>query len=44
MSLEDKKKTVEGITEVFQDLGVPKEAIEIAIYKASKRKHEESST
>jgi 4-oxalocrotonate tautomerase len=36
MSLENKKKTVEGITKVFEDLGVPKEAVEIVIYEASK--------
>ena len=32
MTLENKKKTVEGITKVFVDLGVPKEAVEIVIY------------
>ena len=36
MSLENKKKTVEGITKVFEDLGVPKEAVEIVIYEAAK--------
>jgi len=36
MSLENKKKTVEGITKVFEDLGVTKEAVEIVIYEASK--------
>lgn len=36
MTPENKKKTVEGITEVFVDLGVPKEAIEIVIYEAPK--------
>ena len=36
MSLENKKKTVEGITKVFEDLGVPKEAVEIVIYEAPK--------
>jgi len=35
-SLENKKKTVEGITKVFEDLGVPKEAVEIIIYEAPK--------
>lgn len=36
MSPENKKKTVEGITKVFEDLGVPKEAVEIVIYEAPK--------
>jgi len=36
ISPENKKKTVEGITKVFQDLGVPKEAIESVIYEAPK--------
>jgi 4-oxalocrotonate tautomerase len=36
MSLENKKKTVEGITKVFKELGVPKEAVEIIIYEAPK--------
>ena len=36
MTFENKKKTVEGITKVFEDLGVPKEAVEIVIYEASK--------
>jgi 4-oxalocrotonate tautomerase len=36
MSLENKKKTVEGITKVFEDLGVPREAVEIVIYEAPK--------
>jgi 4-oxalocrotonate tautomerase len=36
MSLENKKKVVEGITKVFEDLGVPKEAVEIVIYEAPK--------
>ena len=44
MSPENKKKTVEGITKVFQDLGVPKEAVEIAIYEVPKNKQEESAT
>jgi 4-oxalocrotonate tautomerase len=34
---ENKKKTVEGITKVFEDLGVPKEAVHILIYEAPKR-------
>ena len=36
MSLENKKKTVEGITRVFEDLGVPRETVEIVIYEAPK--------
>ena len=36
MSLENKKKTVEGITKIFEDLEVPKEAVEIVIYEAPK--------
>jgi len=46
ISPENKKKTVEGITKVFEDLGVPKEAVEITIYEVPKpkSKHEESAT
>ncbi len=36
MSSENKKKTVEGITKVFVDMGVPKQAVEIVIYEAPK--------
>jgi 4-oxalocrotonate tautomerase len=36
MSLENKKKTVEGITKVFEELGVPKQTVEIIIYEAPK--------
>ena len=36
MTFENKKKTVEGITKVFEDLGVPKEAVEIVIYETPK--------
>jgi 4-oxalocrotonate tautomerase len=36
ISLENKKKTVEGITKVFEELGVPKEAVEIIIYETPK--------
>jgi len=36
ISLKNKKKTVEGITRVFEDLGIPKEAVEIIIYEAPK--------
>ena len=34
MSLENKKKTVEGITKDFEDMGMPKEAVTIVIYEA----------
>ena len=34
MCLEDKKKAVEGITKVFEDLGVPKDAVEIIIHES----------
>jgi len=33
---ENKKKIVEGITKVFEDMGVPKQAVHIAIYEALK--------
>ncbi|HDQ06491.1 MAG TPA: 4-oxalocrotonate tautomerase [Candidatus Bathyarchaeota archaeon] len=36
MSLANKKRTVEGITKVFEELGVPKEAVEIIIYETPK--------
>jgi 4-oxalocrotonate tautomerase len=32
----NKKKIVEGITKVFEELGVPKEAVNIVIYEAPK--------
>jgi 4-oxalocrotonate tautomerase len=35
-SPENKKKIVEGVTRIFEDLGVPKEAVEIVIYEAPK--------
>jgi phenylpyruvate tautomerase PptA (4-oxalocrotonate tautomerase family) len=44
MSPENKVKTIEGITKVFEDLRVPKEAVEIVIYEVPKSKHEESAT
>ena len=34
---ENKKKTVEGITKVFEDMGVPKDAVHIVIYEAPKK-------
>ena len=36
ISPENKRKMVEGITKVFEDLGVPKDAVEIVIYEAPK--------
>jgi len=36
ISQENKRKVVEGITKVFEDLGVPKDAVEIVIYEAPK--------
>jgi 4-oxalocrotonate tautomerase len=36
MSPENKKKTVEGITKVFEDMGVPRDAVTIVIYEAPK--------
>jgi 4-oxalocrotonate tautomerase len=36
MSAENKKKTVEGITKVFEDIGIPKDAVTIVIYEAPK--------
>jgi len=36
MSPENKRKTVEGITKVFEEMGVPKDAVTIVIYEAPK--------
>ena len=36
ISLENKKRIVEGITKVFEELGIPKQAVEIIIYEAPK--------
>jgi 4-oxalocrotonate tautomerase len=36
LSPENKKKIVEGVTKVFEDLGIPKEAVTIVIYEAPK--------
>jgi 4-oxalocrotonate tautomerase len=33
---ENKKKTVEGIKKVFEDMGVPKDAVHIVIYEVPK--------
>jgi 4-oxalocrotonate tautomerase len=36
MTPENKKKTVEGITKVFEDMGVAKDAVHIVIFEAPK--------
>jgi len=36
MSVENKKKTVEGITKIFEEMGIPKDAVTIVIYEAPK--------
>jgi 4-oxalocrotonate tautomerase len=33
---ESKKKIAEGITKVFEDLGVPRDAVELLIYETPK--------
>ena len=36
MSPENKRKIVEGITKVFEDIGVPKDAVTVVIYEMPK--------
>jgi len=36
MSGENKRKVVEGITRVFEELGIPREAVTVVIYEAPK--------
>ncbi|MEM3697421.1 MAG: tautomerase family protein [Candidatus Bathyarchaeia archaeon] len=36
MSQESKRKIVEGVTKVLEDIGIPKEAVEIIIYETPK--------
>ena len=36
MSQESKRRIVEGITKVFEEIGIPKQAIEIIIYETPK--------
>lgn len=36
MSKENKKKVVEGVTKVFEDMGVPRDAVTVVIYEAEK--------
>jgi 4-oxalocrotonate tautomerase len=36
MSKESKRKIVKGITRVFEEIGIPKEGVEIIIYETPK--------
>ncbi len=36
MSTKVKKKTVEGITRVFEDIGIPRDAVTVVIYEPPK--------
>ncbi len=36
MNKENKKKVVEGITNVLQDIGIPRDAVTVIIYEAPK--------
>jgi 4-oxalocrotonate tautomerase len=36
MSEENKKKMVEGITKVLEELGIPKEAVTVILYEVPK--------
>jgi 4-oxalocrotonate tautomerase len=36
MSPDNKRKTVEGITKVFEEMGIPRDAVTIVIYEAPK--------
>jgi 4-oxalocrotonate tautomerase family enzyme len=36
MSEENKKKVVEGMTRVLEELGIPRDAVTVIIYEASK--------
>lgn len=36
MSKENKKKLVEGITRVLEEIGIPREAVTVIIYEAAK--------
>jgi len=36
MSEENKRKVVEGITRVFEELSIPREAVTVVIYEAPK--------
>jgi 4-oxalocrotonate tautomerase len=36
MSIESKRKIVKGITQAFEEVGIPREAVEIIIYETPK--------
>jgi 4-oxalocrotonate tautomerase len=36
MSLENKKKVVQGITRVLEEIGIPRDAVTVVIYEAPK--------
>ena len=36
ISKENKKKIVEGMTEVFEDMGIPRDAVTVIIYEVEK--------
>jgi 4-oxalocrotonate tautomerase len=36
MSIESKRRIVKGITRVFEEIGVPREGVEVIIYEAPK--------
>ena len=36
MTKENKKKVVEGLTKVFEEIGIPRDAVTIIIYEAAK--------
>ena len=36
MTKENKKKVVEGMTRVFEEVGIPRDAVTIIIYEAAK--------
>jgi 4-oxalocrotonate tautomerase len=36
MSKEDKKKVVEGMTRILEELGIPRDAVTVIIYEAPK--------
>jgi 4-oxalocrotonate tautomerase len=36
MTKENKKKVVEGMTRVFEEIGIPQDAVTIIIYEAAK--------
>jgi len=36
ISMENKKKTVEGITKIFEEMGIPKDAVTVIIHEEPK--------